>query len=158
MKKYIGIAIALCLLIGVSAFALTRGENKLLSESNITEIPCDGVTLTVSATHSEVEYTIESSTVDYIVYDGYNDSMRLEMLRDGKWYKVQATGKSHDEPAAVSPNNSHTVRLKWKDVYKYNMESGQYRLVYTFWAMDKSKGHPPVESDSYVVIQEFVIQ
>lgn len=157
MKKRICLTVAIAIVVLISLFLLWNGENELLNESNATEIPLDGVSLNVFATKHKVEYTIESTEIDYIVYDGYNKSMRLEMLEDGKWYVVGDGKIGYDEPAPISPNKSHSVDYKWKEIYEHNMKSGEYRLVYTFWAMPLGEDGTRHQTNNYVVIKEFTI-
>lgn len=157
MKKRNLLIIVLAVVFSIGLFLLWNGENELIQESIAVETPLDGVSLTVSATRRKVEYTIESSIVDYIVYDGYSKSISLEMLEDGKWYVVGDRKIGHDAPAAISPGNSNAVKYRWKDIYEHNMKKGQYRLVYTFRAMPRGEDGLRYQTDNYVVIQEFSI-
>lgn len=157
MKKRTYLTVVLAIVVSIFLLLLWNGENALVQESIAAQKPLDGVSLTVSATRHKVEYTIESFETDYIVYDGYSKSMSLEMLKDGKWYIVGDRKIGHDAPAAISPENSNTVKYRWKDIYEHNMKKGQYRLVYTFWAMPRGEDGLRHQTENYVVMQEFSI-
>lgn len=151
MKKICVIGI-LCLAVVVLVLFLTHGHNELLNESNAVSVPCNGVSLEVSATKQELNFTIKSEKIDYIIYDSFLKSMDLEMLQDGKWYIVSKTKLRLDMTEPVSPDSSTTREVKWKDYYEHNLSKGQYRLVFMFWAMQG--GH---QSDNYTIMQEFMI-
>jgi hypothetical protein len=129
-----------------------HGSNELLGESNVESIPCEGVSLEVSATAEDITYTIRSQEIDYITYDGFQRSIKLEMLRDGKWFVVNRPKLHFDMPEPISPGNDFTRTIRWKDFYKYNLSVGKYRLIFLFWAMEDGK-----QSKNYNAIAEFVI-
>ena len=151
MKKIFVIGI-LCLAVAVFVLFLTYGSNELLNESNAVSVPCDGVSLEVSATKQKLDFTIKSEKIDYIVYSSFQKSMALEMLQDGKWYVVSKTKLSMDMEEPVSPDSSVAREIKWKDYYEHDLSKGRYRLVFTFWAMQGGQ-----QGDNYTIMQEFMV-
>ncbi|MDF2905970.1 MAG: hypothetical protein K0R34_1291 [Herbinix sp.] len=133
-------------------FYMRGGSNELVGESNLASTPCEGVSLEVSATAEDITYTIRSQEIDYITYDGFQRSMKLEMLKDGKWFVVNRPKLHMDMPEPISPGTDFTRTIRWKDFYKYNLSEGKYRLIFLFWAMEDGK-----QSKNYNAIAEFVI-
>lgn len=152
MKKSVFLIGTFCLVVFAFLLFFTRGSNELLGESNVVTTPCKGVSLEVSATAKDMTYTIKSQEINYIIYDGFQSSIRLEMLQEGQWYIVSCPKLHIDMPAPVSPGNDCTRTIRWKDYLKYNLSNGKYRLVYTFWAMQNGK-----QSENYNAITEFAI-
>lgn len=151
-KRLIFIGTAVVTALAVLLCVEFGGGIQLLGESHAVEAPCDGVTLRISATSREAEFTITSASVDYIIYESFGKNMELEKLVDGEWYVVRQVGIGRDEPSPISPGNSMTGRIVWSDVYGARLSSGTYRLVYTFHAM-----RDLVQSDNYTIMQEFFI-
>ncbi|MDF2543414.1 MAG: hypothetical protein K0S47_3132 [Herbinix sp.] len=152
MKKSLFLISAFCFVVLVFLLFLTRGSNELLGGSNVVSTPCDGVSLEVSVTAKYMTYTIRSQEIDYIIYDGFQSSMRLEMLQAGRWYVVSCPKLHIDMPEPVSPGNDCTRTIRWKDYLKYNLSDGKYRLIFTFWTMKDGK-----QSKNYNAITEFAI-
>jgi hypothetical protein len=152
MKKSVFLIGVFCFVVLIFLLFLTRDGNELLNESSVVSAPCEGVSLEVTATAKDMRYTIRSQEIDYIIYDGFQKSMRLEMLQAGKWYVVGCPKLHIDMPEPISPGNDCTRTIRWKDYLKHNLSNGKYRLVYTFWTMQGGK-----QSENYNAITEFTI-
>lgn len=151
------IILVICLVIGIAAWLLLRDKNELFQVSKAKEVPCEGVSLAVTATKRDVEITITNTDMmNYIVWEP--NHMDLEMLMDGTWYTVKQEYRWRGPTGALSPVDEVCIlNYSWKDIFPRNLNKGEYRLVFTFWAMTENEEGVLKQSENFVIIEEFTI-
>lgn len=146
----------ICLAVGIMLWQ-PWNQNNLTQESRAKEVPCEGMSLTLTATKRDMELTVRNTDVmNYIVWEP--NQMKLEKLVDGTWYVMEQEYTWRGVTEALSPRDEVcTLSYRWRDTFPRNLSSGEYRLVFTFWAMTKNEEGILRQTDNFVLIEEFAI-
>ena len=152
------IILVICLVVGIAAWLLLRDKNELSQESKVKEVPCEGVSLEVTATNRDLEIVVRNlEMMNYIVWEP--NQMDLEMLVDGTWYVVRQEYSYPDETEMLAPTDEICIlNYRWEDIYPSCLAEGQYRLVFTFWAMVSNEEGELSQTENFVMTKEFAIK
>ena len=155
-ERTLWILVVICLA-ALLVVLVSSGEEKILWPSQAAEIPCDGISLTVSATRREAGLTVRNDGVmNYIVFEPKD--IVLEKKVDGVWARLKWLGGKAGPTEALSPQDEiRTLNFKWNDTIRENLGKGEYRIVFPFWIMEKNEDDVLEQSETFVIIEEFTI-
>ena len=92
--------------------------------------------LEVEATYRTLSYKVSSNVIDYVVFEGYSGNISLEKQVNNEWFEVRKRLSVMDASEFVSPKQSCSNEIRWKDYYGLNLEKAEYRLILTYWTSE----------------------